>query len=158
MPVKPVAIAALFVTALSLGLGWSHVLQIHGKAGWDAAFWRAAMETLYRDYATWGAAGELGAIALAALLALALRRRPGFGLAAAGAALLAIAFFGLWIGFIMPTNAVFATWTPQTVPADWTLYRDRWETWHAMIAAVKALAFLCLAAGALSGVENKRAA
>jgi hypothetical protein len=105
-----IAVGALLVTALSLGASWSHILQIRGKAAWDAAFWRTAMETLYRDYATIGAVTEIGAIALAWLLVLTVRggARPR-AWAAAGAVLLSVAFFGLWLGLIAPINAVFAT-------------------------------------------------
>ncbi len=136
------ATVALLITALSLGASWSHILQIRGKASWDGAFWRAAMETLYRDYATIGAVIEIGAILLAWFLVFAVRRnRRSLVWAVVGAVLLTIAFFGLWIGLIAPINAVFATWTPDKLPSDWTAYRDRWEFWHAMIAAMKAGAF-----------------
>jgi hypothetical protein len=70
-------------------------------------------------------------------------------LGASAALLLSVAFFGLWIGFIAPVNRVFATWTPETVPADWTSYRDRWELWHAVIAALKLGAFVSLAIAVL---------
>lgn len=138
-------IVTLLVAALSLGASWSHILQIRGKAAWDGPFWRAAMESLYRDYAIIGGPVELAAIVLACWLALSLRRdRAARPWAFAGAALLAVAFFGLWLGFIAPINAVFATWTPETVPAGWTVWRDRWEFWHAMIALVKACGFVAL--------------
>jgi hypothetical protein len=139
------ATVTLLVVALSLGASWSHILQIRGKAVWDGRFWRAAMESLYRDYAIIGGPVELAAIALACWLAFSLRRdRAARGWAFAGAGLLALAFFGLWIGFIAPINAEFATWTPETVPAGWTAWRDRWEFWHAVIAGVKACAFAAL--------------
>lgn len=152
MTARPFWLASLVLMALSLGTSWSHVLQIRGKAGWDGLMWRTVMETLYRDYATLGAVAELGAILAAWALVVALwrRRQPGRRWALAGALLVSFAFFGLWIGMIAPTNAVLATWTPATVPADWTRWRDSWELWHAVIAAVKALAFMTLAMGALS--------
>ena len=67
----------------------------------------------------------------------------------ASALLLTIAFAGIWLGFIAPINRVFATWTPETAPADWATYRDRWETWHAVIAALKLGAFVSLALAAV---------
>ncbi len=156
---KTLASATLFVTALSLGASWSHILQIRGKASWEAPFWHAAMETLYRDYATLGAATELGAILLAWLLTFSFRRhRAALRWAALGSLLLTIAFFGLWIGFIAPVNAVFATSTPETMPRDWTFYRDRWEFWHATIAVAKAAAFVALTTAILSWNDVKRIA
>lgn len=140
-----IVLAAMLMAALSAGISASHVLQIRGKARWDAWFWRTAMETLYRDYATAGAVIELGAIALAGTLAFLVRRHShAFRWATAAAGLLAASFFGLWVGFVAPLNAVFATWTPETMPSDWRAYRDRWEVWHAVIAATKSLAVVSL--------------
>ena len=143
--------ATLLVAALSLGASWSHVLQIRGKAGWDAALWRTVMESLYRDYALLGAVTEIGAIVLAWMLVLACRRVPAArSWAIAGALLFSFAFFGLWLGQVAPINQVFAGWSPDAMPPDWQAYRDRWELWHAVIAAVKALGFGSLARAALA--------
>lgn len=143
----------LFLMALSLGGGWSHVLQIRGKATWPGPLWRTVMETLYRDYATAGAVVEVGSILAAWMLVFFLRGvSPAFWWAVVAAALVSLAF-GAWLAFIAPINTVFATWTPATVPADWTGTRDRWEFWHAAIAALKALAFGTLIVAALSQIR-----
>lgn len=154
VPSRPLAVAALLVAALSLGASWSHILQIRGKLGWDAGLWRTVMESLYRDYATLGAITEIGAIVLAWALVLACRRMPGARLwAIAGAVLFSLAFFGLWLGLIAPINKVFAGWSPDAMPPDWRDYRDQWELWHAVIAAVKALGFGALAWGTLTAAR-----
>jgi hypothetical protein len=141
---------SVVLTALSLGGSWSHVLQIRGKAPWSGPFWRAAMETLYRDYAIIGGVTELAAIVAVWWLVFVLRgRSPAFGWALTAALLLTVAFLGIWLGFIAPINRVFATWTPETVPADWTSYRDRWELWHAVIATLKLGAFAALVVAVL---------
>lgn len=155
MPVRVVTWLSLYLTALSMGGGFSHVLQASGKASWDGPFWRLAMETLYRDYATAGAVTELGAIAATAALAFLLWRTTAFKPVLAAALLLAAAFFGLWLWFIAPINARFATWSPDAMPADWRLWRDRWEFWHAVIFSVKSLAFAILAGVATSAFCNR---
>ena len=148
-------VASLVLTALSLGLSWSHVLQIRGKAPWSGPFWRAAMESLYRDYAVIGGVNELAAIAAAWWLVVVVRRRRELARwSLAAAVLLTIAFGVIWIGFIAPINHVLATWTPESVPADWTLYRNRWEMWHAVIAALKLGAFASLVAATLARGEE----
>jgi hypothetical protein len=43
----------------------------------------------------------------------------------------------LYIAFGPPLGA----WTPETLPGDWTLYRDRWETGHAVHCILFALGF-----------------
>ena len=141
---------SLILTALSLGLSWSHVLQIRGKAPWSGPFWRAAMESLYRDYAVVGGPLEIGAIAAAWWVVLSVRKQPElFRWVFASAVLLTVAFGVVWVGFIAPINRVLATWTPQTVPSDWMVYRDRWEMWHTVIAALKLTAFGALAVAVL---------
>jgi hypothetical protein len=37
--------------------------------------------------------------------------------------------------------AALSGWTPATLPADWTRFRDRWEFGHAVHAALFALGF-----------------
>ena len=139
--------ASLVLTALSLGASWSHVLQIRGKAVWPGPLWRAAMESLYRDYAIVGGVVELAAILAGWWLVLAVRRTPAFRWSLGSAVLLSVAFFVIWIGFIAPINRVFATWSSSSLPADWASYRNRWEMWHAVIAALKLAAFSALAIG-----------
>ena len=139
--------ASLVLTALSLGASWSHVLQIRGKAVWPGPLWRAAMESLYRDYAIVGGVVEIAAILAGWWLVVAVRDTPAFRWALASAVLLSVAFFVVWIGFIAPINRVFATWTTANLPADWSAYRDRWEMWHAVIATLKLGAFMALAIG-----------
>ena len=141
------SVASLILTALSLGASWSHVLQIRGKAPWSGPFWRAAMESLYRDYAIIGGVTEIAAIAAAWWLVRVVRQTPEFRWAVASAVLLTVAFVVVWVGFIAPINRVFASWTPETVPADWTGWRNRWEFWHAVIATLKLAAFTSLAIG-----------
>jgi uncharacterized membrane protein len=141
----PAFFASLLLTALSLGASWSHVLQIRGKAVWSGPFWRTAMESLYRDYAIIGGVVEIAAILAGWWLVLTVRRTPAFGWALAAAILLSVAFFVIWIGFIAPVNKVFASWSPESLPANWASYRNRWEFWHAVIAALKLAAFASLA-------------
>jgi hypothetical protein len=149
-------LTTLLITALSLGASLSHVLQIRGKTPWPAAFWRTAMETLYMDYAVIGGVTELGAIAAAWWLTFVTRRaRSAFRWSLSGASLLTIAFLGLWLGFIAPINAVFATWSPGSMPSDWMVLRNRWETWHAVIAAMKAFAFCSLVMAVMRQTEQR---
>jgi hypothetical protein len=138
-------LVSLVLTALSLGLSWSHVLQIRGKAVWPGPIWRAAMESLYRDYAIIGGPAEVAAILATWLVVGMVHGTPAFRWALASAVLLSVAFFVVWIGFIAPINRIFATWSASSLPADWSTYRDRWELWHAVIFALKLAAFSALA-------------
>jgi len=61
----------------------------------------------------------------------------------------------IWVGFVAPINSVFATWTPATVPPDWTRWRNRWDLCYAMIAALKLTAFTALALGAVHATKER---
>ena len=43
-----------------------------------------------------------------------------------------------------PLNQQIATWTPETLPADWREVRDAWDRFHAMSSVLAALAFTVL--------------
>ena len=43
-----------------------------------------------------------------------------------------------------PLNQQIATWTPETLPADWRDVRDAWDRFHAMSSVLAALAFTVL--------------
>jgi hypothetical protein len=151
MATRPALGASLFLTALNLGLGFSHILQAGPKLEWPGALWRAAMETLYRNYAIVDGAVELGSILAAWLVAFLLRHdRPARGWALASAVLLTLGFLVVWAGFVAPLNAIFATWTPETVPPDWHDPAMAWEVWHAVKFGVTTLAFLALTMAVLT--------
>ncbi len=43
-----------------------------------------------------------------------------------------------------PINLQVASWTPQTVPANWRALRDAWDGFHTASSALAVLAFLLL--------------
>jgi hypothetical protein len=46
---------------------------------------------------------------------------------------------------VAPANAVLATWQPGPIPPDFAAIRDRWETGHMAVAALKLLGFMATA-------------
>lgn len=58
-----------------------------------------------------------------------------------------------WFGN-RPVNAEIAAWTASTLPADWPAYRDRWETAHAVSAALSGVALLVLLYATVRRNEN----
>jgi hypothetical protein len=66
------------------------------------------------------------------------------------AALCVTAGLGVWFAMVAPVNAALSGWTPETLPADWTEYRNRWEAGHAVHAVLFALGFSALAAAILA--------
>jgi hypothetical protein len=71
-----------------------------------------------------------------------------------GAALCGSAALVVWFAYVDPVNAALKAWTPETLPSDWTSYRDQWEAGHAASAALFALAFSGLVIALLSEGES----
>lgn len=134
----------LFLVALTLGLAFCHVLEIPGKLRLDGAAWLTVQHNLYVAFGVIGAAIEVLAILLTwVVLVLVRRRRPAFAWTL-GAAVCVTAGLAVWAGVVAPVNTALNGWTPETLPADWTAYRNRWEIGHALHAALFGAGFSAL--------------
>ena len=123
-------VLSLTLAALLLGTTFAHTLETPAKLRYDGPQWLHAQHTLYPAYASIGGTIELLAIIAAAVLAVVLRDwRPALIVALAGTACLAIAFL-FWLTVTNRVNARTAEWTADTLPADWQLWRSRWEFSH----------------------------
>ncbi|MBC8020767.1 MAG: hypothetical protein H7X78_06095 [Methyloceanibacter sp.] len=147
MLLKGTRFVAVMLAALTLGLGFCHLMQLPSRLGWDQYLWVGS--TVQGGlYAAFGSVGAV--IFMATVIALALNAyftrehgRPGFAFALAAAVLFAAAFV-LWWVLVYPVNVELAKWVNGPVPADWTKYRANWEWGHATIAVVELLGFAAL--------------
>ncbi|WP_166996402.1 hypothetical protein [Paramicrobacterium fandaimingii] len=145
--VRVLSLASLICAALVLGLTLTHVLQAPGSRTLSGAEWLAVQHTFYGGFAIVGGIAEVVGLITSATLAVIsfARRTPA---AAVAPLVAALCFLGtllvFWFGN-RPVNAHVAIWTPATLPSDWSLYRDSWETAHALSAGLGAIAFLALA-------------
>jgi hypothetical protein len=151
---------ALMLAALTLGLGFCHLMQLPSRMGWDQYLWVGS--TVQGGlYATFGSVGAIiGLVAIVVLFIHAYfvreHRRPGFALALAAAILFATAFV-LWWVLVYPANVELANWVNGPVPADWTETRARWEWGHATIAIVELIGFSALIGAVLSDTPRSSA-
>ncbi|MGD9503172.1 MAG: DUF1772 domain-containing protein [Methyloceanibacter sp.] len=153
MLLKGTRFVAVILAALTLGLGFCHLMQLPSRLGWDQYLWvgSTVQGGLYAAFGSIGALMGIGAIVVLFLLAYFVREhgRPGFGLSLAAPILYAAAFV-LWWVLVYPANAEIATWVNGPVPADWTVYRDRWEWGHAAIALTEFVGFAALVLSVLA--------
>jgi len=138
-------VISLFTTALVFGLTLCHVLQAPGSRGLGPREWLDVQHTFYGGFAILGGSAEiLGLLASAGLGALLLRRRSRTAIPILFAA---ACLFGTllvyWFGN-RPVNGLIAEWTPQTLPADWSTYRDLWENAHALSTILAGLALIAV--------------
>ena len=153
---------AVMLAALTLGLGFCHLMQLPARMAWDQYLWVGS--TVQGGlYAWFGSVGAM--ISIAAILVLALNAyfvkehgRPGYCLALLAALLFALAFVLWWVA-VYPANVEITKWVNGPVPDDWTKWRARWEWGHAMISLVEfaglaALVWSVLADSSPSAVER----
>ncbi|HTM51412.1 MAG TPA: hypothetical protein VL285_22105 [Bryobacteraceae bacterium] len=136
----------VMLASLTTGMTFAHFLEMPQKMSYDAPMYLAVTHTLYRYFAVIGAPVEVGGLIFAVILCWLIRgRRPAYELTLAGTICWA-AGLALWFALIAPANYVLAAWTPSTIPADWTGYRNQWEYTHAVRAVLDVIAAACLVA------------
>jgi hypothetical protein len=150
---KSTRFAAVMLAALTLGLGFCHLMQLPSRMGWDQYLWvgSTVQGGLYAAFGSVGTVIFLATIIALGLLAYFTREhgRPGAGMALAALLLFVFALV-LWWVLIYPVNVELAKWVDGPVPADWTTYRARWEWGHAIIALTELLGFAALVASVLA--------
>jgi len=148
------------IAALSLGPSFAHVLEaVPRLTVWSPELWRevTVFNAQFEYFAIVGAPLDVGVIVVLAILTFLLGgRKRAFRLALA-AMLLYAAALATWFLWVAPANAVLATWTRGPVPGDFIAIRDRWETGHMAVAALKFLGFVALSCGLLF-VRRERSA
>lgn len=146
-------VAALAVTALSLGPSFAHVLEAPPRLTvWSPELWREAtvFNGQFQLFAIVGAPLDIAAILVPAILAYLLRgRRPAFQWALAGTILFALAL-AAWFIVVAPANSVLATWQPGPIPEEFFPTRNRWEIGHMIVATLKFLGFIAIAIAAVT--------
>lgn len=152
MVLKTTRFLSLLLVALTLGLTFCHVMEIPGKLRLDGGQWLAVQHNLYVAFGRVGAVIEVASILLTWLLVFQVRRRPAFYWTLA-AAVAVTAGLADWFLMVAPMNAALSGWTPATLPADWTAYRNQWELGHAIHAALFGLGFSALVGALLAETE-----
>ena len=144
MLAKTLRFVCLLCAAVALGLTLTHDLEIAGKHSLDGAEWLHVQHTFYGGFAIVGGIAEvLGLLSTCVLLVLLRGQQPSFILTL----LAALSFLGMLALFAFgnnPLNQQIATWTPETLPANWQQVRDAWDRFHVISSVLAALAFTVL--------------
>ena len=141
---------AFLLAALTLAMAFCHLLEMSPKMKDDAALYTTVRQTVYRNFGVpLGAAIETAAVIFAIVLAT-LNRKGGsaFYLTAIMASCYVVAF-AIWFVRVSPTNVEINERTTTSVPANWTLWRNRRERAHAVRAVLFLVGFSTLVLSAL---------
>ncbi|HEX4259687.1 MAG TPA: hypothetical protein VHY76_01170 [Acetobacteraceae bacterium] len=139
-------LANLALGVLAMLAPIAHVLELPNKIALDATLWLAVQKHLYRGWGPFlGGPAEVGALTTSLCLATLRWQRsvvlwPTL-IACIGYAGMLAAFFTL----NAPVNVSVSSWTPASVPSDWSSYRARWETGHAVAALLSVISLAALA-------------
>ncbi len=126
---KPMQFIALLFMGIELGVSYSHLMQLPGKAQLSVAMF-IAVQTVLIQYKVGVGIVEIGSFfAMLMILWLCRRKSLTFRLTL-GALLMLVAAFLVWGIFIEPINTVVDTWTASSFPGNWMQYRDRWHFFH----------------------------
>ena len=122
----------------------AHVLEMISKFRLDGPLWLGIQQHLYRG---WGETfGPVEILALFTTLVLGLMRWHEYRarhlyLVAAVSYLAMLADFFV---FNRPVNSALNGWMPDSLPADWPVYRIKWEIGHAPTALFSVIAFVAV--------------
>lgn len=141
------------LVALTLGMLYAHVLEMGPKLGYPPDLYTRLNNSLYLSFATVGAVVEVGALVATVILTLAARRRErGLFVPAAVSSATQVLVLVLWFAVVAPVNSAFSAATPG-VPAGFEQLRTRWETGHAINAALMLVALVVLVAGLVRSAQ-----
>ncbi|MGQ0642102.1 MAG: DUF1772 domain-containing protein [Gemmatimonadaceae bacterium] len=127
----------IMLTAVLMTMGFTHVWQLPPRLTYEGSLW---LDTL-TFYVKFGPAGPGPIIEVAAILStvvllfLERGRRPAFVLTLSALIALALSTAAWWL-FVYPVNRELLIWTADTLPQNWTDFRDQWEYTHAARAAL----------------------
>ncbi|HEY4459869.1 MAG TPA: hypothetical protein VGN81_36500 [Pseudonocardiaceae bacterium] len=124
---RGVLVAALLLTALTMGLEFAHVLEWPQKQSYPGWLYIRLQESLYVWFGNLG--GILYVLAVLSTVVLAILVRRTVVVVAAGSQVVALVTF---LTIVYPVNLRLPVNSAGTVPADWTSLRDRWELGHAI--------------------------
>jgi hypothetical protein len=141
---KTLRFLSLLCAALVLGLTLAHDLEIAGKHMLSGANWLNMQHTFYGGFAIVGGIAEVLGLLSTAVLAFLLRRQRTALILTLIAALCFAGMLALFTFGNNPLNQRIASWTPATLPTDWRVVRDAWDSFHATSSVLSALSFFCL--------------
>jgi len=135
---------SLLLTALAVGVVLSHVMSRAGKITLPGPLFIPVQNAPYGSWGKQLVAVETGAFLSTLMVAVVSRGMgPIFYLSLVGLFCL-VGMMLVWVIFINPINVRVRASSPESVPSDWALLRDRWHRLHAVRAIFAIMGFSTL--------------
>ncbi len=144
---------AIYLTAITLALTLSHLLEMPRKLRYGEDLYMAVQHTLYLYFAVVGAPAEIGAVLSLGVVCFLVRRRGRSFALTVVAAICVAAGLAVWFVVVSPANRQMAQWTGIPLPENWMDTRRHWEYGHAAAAVLDLIGFGALIASVLFGTS-----
>ena len=126
---KPMQFLALLFMGIELGVSYSHLMQLSGKAQLSLSTFVVVQNVLIKYKLGLGIV-EIGSfLTMLVILWLCRSKTLMFRFTFSALSTLVAAYL-VWGIFIEPINTAIDTWTISYYPTNWTEYRDRWHLFH----------------------------
>jgi hypothetical protein len=149
-------LALLFAVGAALA-PLAHILELPNKFRLEGRLWLGVQQHLYNGWGPIiGAPTEIGGLLISLALVVASRGRKELRLFYGASALAYIAMVACFFLLNDPVNKALSGWTPETMPANWTTYRLRWETGHALAGVFAFIAIMTTGAAIVAAEKTNR--
>jgi hypothetical protein len=127
--------SSIMSTAVTMTAAFGHLMELPPKMHFAPRLYVALHRTLYPNFGRIAGVAEILAVVTTGALAWRLRkqRSKAYPLTASAAGALAAAHGAFW-SLVSPANTTMANWPLDSIPPDWTRWRNRWEYTHAVRA------------------------
>jgi hypothetical protein len=137
---------AILLMALACGVSFSHLLQRRPKATLPGPVFLTVQQVLLRNYGAAVGTIETGALLLTVLLVFRVRTMPTALSLAAVACVCVAAMITVWAAWINSINKTVNAWTADSMPPNWSEFRDRWHRLHEIRLALALIGLSALTA------------
>jgi hypothetical protein len=138
---------SVFLRGLVTGISCSHFLQRGPKKTLQPAQFLAVQQVLLRNYGPAVGGLELGAFVATLAMAIVGWNQATVRTLAILASACVLAMVIIWAVWINPT---VNSWTPESIPSEWTEFRDRWHALHAVRLILSAIGFTAVITASLA--------
>lgn len=154
MALKLVRFINLVCAALIAGIAFCHALKLPNKMTLTAETWLTVQQILYRGFGAKAGPIEVSAVGSSLILLFLVRKHRSAFIGSLVASICFVAGLVLWFQMIKPMNLLVDSWTPPTLPANWTQARDQWEYGHVAHATLFILGLIASIIAVLADTTN----
>jgi hypothetical protein len=130
----------IMLTAGALSAALAHAMELPGKMNYEPRLYVLLHRTLYPTFGHTAGWAEGLALFLVVALVFRVRKRGTAMPLTLTAAFCQVAAMGVFLSLVQPANVTLAGWPLDSIPPDWTQWRDQWEYSHAARAVLQSVA------------------